>query len=1131
MNHFRVYGLTCLLALLAANAPATTIILPNDEQLIAKSPVIVEGTVKRSNPIARGDAIWTETVLVVDRTLKGSAAGEITIREIGGQIGDHVTKIFGAPEYAGGEHVLAFLTPTARGDYQTIDLFVGKFTDLRMLSGKHVWHRDDVAAEATLLDSHFRPIEAKNVQRDAAGFEQYVRDRVSGRQGAKNYGVENPLLERDVVSHRSITSNFTLISEPSVYRWFAFERGLSARWFSYGTQPGYNGGGTSEVQSGMSAWTGYASALIRYTYAGVGSGSPVGLSTPNGVNEILFNDPRQEIAGTFSGSGVVGQGGFNGVASGGNWSSTFGADASHTQGTFRAWDITEGNLTIQDGVSTSTGISSTVLAEIIAHEFGHTLGFGHSSDSTALMYTTVTGRGPSLRADDQLAARWLYPNGGAPPPPPPPPPPATPAAPSNLTGSASGSNISLQWRDNATNETGQWIYLAVGNGGFNRVGDAGAGVTSATVTGAAAGTYRIFVTAYNSSGESSASNTISVAVAAPPQAPVAAFTVSPPSGTAGSTTFIFTDQSNGSITSRLWNFGDGTTSNQINATHVYANPGTYSIVLIVSGSGGQSRAVGGVSVAAPAPVIPNVSAAFDVTPASPNVRDTVTFIDRSNGSPTAWSWSFGDGTTSNSHNPTHAYAAPGSYFVTLTAFNSVSSSSASRSVTVNALAPYRSLVSVSAQTNGVGGSTWRTELSLFNAGIEAASGQFLFIPGAGGSVQSRAFYLAPRQSVTFGNALPEIFGMPSGAGAIAIEANSPSSTPDIKVSSRTFADGSGTYGQSVPSVSAQNLQPTLFLTGLQSDSDYRTNLGLVNRSDTPASVALTLYEGNGNVIATTTVGVAANNFQQAALASYFPAISNRAYSALSMRVDASAQDAVSVYASVVDNRTQDPIYLQATATPSGRGAIIPAVGRSPGVNGTFWRSDVRLFNPSGVPIGVGLRFGGATLPVSILPARTLTLADIVSRFGISSGSGALELTWNGSGPIIASRTYTTADGGGTFGQSIDAIQSFGYDRYVPGLRSDGSFRSNVGFVNGSDGTIGVTATLLSSSGQPIANGFVQLAPRSQAQYSLGALFPGVNVAALGTVTLQAHTDNGPVLFVYGSMVDNRSGDPVFFAGE
>jgi hypothetical protein len=56
--------------------------------------------------------------------------------------------------------------------------------------------------------------------------------------------------------------------------------------------------------------------------------------------------------------------------------------------------ITEGLLTIQDGVSPSKNISSTILAEIIAHEFGHTLGFGHSASNVALMYASVTGLGP-----------------------------------------------------------------------------------------------------------------------------------------------------------------------------------------------------------------------------------------------------------------------------------------------------------------------------------------------------------------------------------------------------------------------------------------------------------------------------------------------------------------------------------------------------------------------------------------------------------------------------------------------------------------------------------------------------------------------------------------------------------------
>jgi hypothetical protein len=61
----------------------------------------------------------------------------------------------------------------------------------------------------------------------------------------------------------------------------------------------------------------------------------------------------------------------------------------------------------------------------------------------------------------------------------------------------------------------------------------------------------------------------------------------------------------------------------------------------------------------------------------------VTFNDTSTGSPTTWLWDFGDNTpTSNQQNPVHAYSAPGTYVVTLTARNSIGTSSASNLVQI-----------------------------------------------------------------------------------------------------------------------------------------------------------------------------------------------------------------------------------------------------------------------------------------------------------------------------------------------------------------------------------------------------------------------------------------------------------------
>jgi PKD repeat protein len=69
-------------------------------------------------------------------------------------------------------------------------------------------------------------------------------------------------------------------------------------------------------------------------------------------------------------------------------------------------------------------------------------------------------------------------------------------------------------------------------------------------------------------------------------------------------------------------------------------------------------------------------------PAAPGQPITFTATLRQSAGPISWSWSFGDGTSAVVQNPSHSYAAPGSYTAVVTASNGIDTLTASARVTV-----------------------------------------------------------------------------------------------------------------------------------------------------------------------------------------------------------------------------------------------------------------------------------------------------------------------------------------------------------------------------------------------------------------------------------------------------------------
>jgi gliding motility-associated-like protein len=128
-------------------------------------------------------------------------------------------------------------------------------------------------------------------------------------------------------------------------------------------------------------------------------------------------------------------------------------------------------------------------------------------------------------------------------------------------------------------------------------------------------------------------------------------------------TVLFSSQNTGNLT---WNFGDGNTSNGLNATNTYTNPGCYDVTLTVTENGcsNSTTVIDQVCV---------VSAPVASFTANPNIfsmpSQNIEFFNSSTAAD-SYIWDFGDGSTSTEDNPSHFYSSTdGGTIVTLTAIS------------------------------------------------------------------------------------------------------------------------------------------------------------------------------------------------------------------------------------------------------------------------------------------------------------------------------------------------------------------------------------------------------------------------------------------------------------------------------
>jgi len=235
----------------------------------------------------------------------------------------------------------------------------------------------------------------------------------------------------------------------------------------------------------------------------------------------------------------------------------------------------------------------------------------------------------------------------------------------------------------------------------------------------------------------------------------------------------------------------------------------------------------------------------------------------------------------------------------------------------------------------------------------------------------------------------------------------------------------------------------------------------------------------------------------------------------------------------------------AVVQPLGAGfqLLIPAAGSTPGLNGTFFRSDISIVNLAPHDQIVQLQWlpaPGISLPQPVLltlkQSTGIRSANFVHDYMNQTGLGAILVTAalnsDGSGIdqtgrlFVSSRIWTPQPGtNGTTSQDLPAIPASQLNTPAAAIFSMGgaddppSYRTNVGIVN-LDPVHAQTFFIIHFVQDPANSITITLPPFSMQQVSVGTIVPGEQIQ------IQNITQSGKSNFwtAYGSTINNVTGD-------
>ena len=533
--------------------------------------------------------------------------------------------------------------------------------------------------------------------------------------------------------------------------------------------------------------------------------------------------------------------------------------------------------------------------------------------------------------------------------------------------------------------------------------------------------------------------------------------------------------------------------------------------------------------------------------------------------PTAWLWTVwllteGGGSTevasSSDRNFVYAFEAPGTYVVSLVASNCVGSSEDSMVINVTDSPIEDFVVGAAVSLAGANETQWETDFRFYNPCGEPLAVRIEYEPeGTNNTDQQlmfREFELAVNETRLFADiveAIPRLAGE-ERTGSVRIESSSGSGCKVLSVS-RTFNNTpEGSLGLFVPALPVKrNATDFLDLTGLNQDSDYRTNLRLVNYSDIDAWVPLSLFDHGGSQIgeSRSTLVRGHSTKQINEIAAWLGVQGHIA--PFSVRADVTGVD-VQAFGTVVDNLTGDSVLFLSSFNGENRIWLV-GVANLEGVNNSQWRTDMWLYNPTGDWLPGEVEFVVGDNPGDVYGFEWPTLGtnrikqylDIVGQeLNLQETRGYVVLTGADGGPApqVAARTYNLDPAGGTTGLNLRAFGSDdllypGDTGFVVGISNsadqDLGFRTNLGLLNTDrDGWTGVRLTLIDVTGAQVGEALeMMIAPGVLRQFDVAKKFGVGGVTASGSLKIEV-TEGGGVA-AYATEIDNRTQDAIFIPAQ